>query len=381
MKIAVNTRLLLKGRLDGIGRFTYESLKRITLQHPEHQFYFLFDRPYDPSFIFAGNITPVVLFPQARHPLLFIWWFEISVRRELNRIKPDLFLSPDGYLALSSRIPSLAVIHDLNFEHYPEALPLHISWYYRYFFPRFSRKAVRIATVSEFSKNDIRNFYGISPDRIDVVYNGASEIFQPVDKDTVDQTRGKYTSGRDYFIFVGSIHPRKNIAILLKAFDRFKASAPGSIQLVFAGHRMWWTKDIESAFAEMKHKNDVVFTGRVDREELKNLIGSSIALVLPSIFEGFGIPILEAFECRVPVITSNTSSMPEVSGDAALLTDPFDPDSIKEAMLKVAFSPEIRGELIERGTLRAKHFSWQKTADLLWDSMLRAVSEKSGEKV
>src|ERR1039457_2407091 len=154
MNIAVNTRLLIKDKLDGIGWFTYESLKRITVQHPEHSFYFIFDRKFNPEFIFSNNITPIVLYPQARHPLLFYLWFEYSLSSLLKRLNADLFLSPDGYLSLKSDTKSLAVIHDLNFEHYPNDLPFLVRKYYRYYFPKFANKATIIATVSEFSKQD-----------------------------------------------------------------------------------------------------------------------------------------------------------------------------------------------------------------------------------
>lgn len=124
MKIAVNTRLLLKNRLEGIGWFTYETMKRIAQWHPEHEFFFLFDRPYDPKFIFSNNITPVVLYPQSRHPILWYLWFEVSVKRFLKSNSIDLFISPDGYMSLSSDVPQLGIIHDINFFHYPNDLPL-----------------------------------------------------------------------------------------------------------------------------------------------------------------------------------------------------------------------------------------------------------------
>ena len=119
MKIAVNTRLLIKGKLEGIGWFTNETLKRITQQHQDHQFYFLFDRSFDESFIYSDNVNPVVISPQARHPILYYIWFEYSVAKALNKLKPDLFFSPDGYLSLSTHFKSMNVFHDLNFEHIP----------------------------------------------------------------------------------------------------------------------------------------------------------------------------------------------------------------------------------------------------------------------
>ena len=154
MKIAVNTRLLLKNKMEGIGVHAFNVLKRITANHPEHQFLFLFDRKYDEEFIFSSNITPVVLYPQARHPFLYYWWFEYSVARILNWVKPDIFYSPDGYLSLNTKVPSIPVIHDLNYEHYPKDLPRLTSWYYRHYFPLFAARAERILTVSACSKQE-----------------------------------------------------------------------------------------------------------------------------------------------------------------------------------------------------------------------------------
>ncbi|MBO7628806.1 MAG: hypothetical protein J6S87_02525, partial [Bacteroidales bacterium] len=139
MKIAVNTRLLLKDRLEGIGQFTFETLQRITRNHPEHQFFFLFDRKYDESFLFSDNITPIVVFPQARHPYLWYLFFEYSIPLKIRKIKPDLFLSTDGWIPTKLGIPVVNVIHDLNFLHHPEFVPPVVRRYYDRYFPKFAR--------------------------------------------------------------------------------------------------------------------------------------------------------------------------------------------------------------------------------------------------
>jgi glycosyltransferase involved in cell wall biosynthesis len=375
MNIAVNTRLLIKNKLEGIGWFTYESLKRIATQHPEHQFYFIFDRPYNPSFIFSSNITPIVLYPQARHPLLFWFWFGFRLPHLLKKLNPDLFISPDGYLSLRTNIKSLAVFHDLNFEHYPEDLPFAFRLYYRYFFPKFAKKASRIATVSEFSKQDIIKLYGKPADQIDVVYDGANELYKPLSPEVVSATRNKYTSGSPYFIFIGSLHPRKNLVNLFKAFDIFRKGHSEEVKLLIVGARKWWTKEISSAFRDMQFSEDVVFSGRLNGDELAQVLGSSLALTYVSYFEGFGIPIVEAFRCGVPVITSNVTSMPEVAGDAALLIDPFQPDSIASAMKKIAEDIPLRNLMIQKGLARKDEFTWQRTADLLWESIEKAINQ------
>ena len=148
MEIVVNTRLLINNKLEGIGWFTYETLKRITQKHPEHHFVFIFDRYYDEEFLFADNVTPLVLSPKARHPFLFYWWFEFSVAGFLNRFKPDLFLSPDGYLSLKAKCKQLAVIHDINFEHHPKDVSWIVRKYYKHFFMVFIVLAFKFENFS-----------------------------------------------------------------------------------------------------------------------------------------------------------------------------------------------------------------------------------------
>lgn len=372
MKIAVNTRLLLKGKLEGIGWVAYETLRRIVKDHPEVEFYFIFDRQPDPMFLFADNVKPVVLFPQARHPFLFIWFFELSIPHALRKIGADLLYSPDGYLSLRSKVPQVVEFHDLNFEHFPGDMPKIHLWHYKKFFPKFARKAKRIVTVSDFSKQDIVDCYGVSPDKVDVAYNGVNEIFVPLAEEEQTEIRKQYSGGCPYFMFVGSLHPRKNLARLFTAFDRFKKRQSSDVKLVIVGEKRWWTEPIQKAYDAIECKDDVVFAGRLSAEELHRVTAAALASVYVSYFEGFGIPILEAFRCNTPVITSNVTSMPEVAQDAALMVDPFNEDSIADAMVKV-LDEKVRQQLVEKGSERAKDFSWDQAANVIWDSLIKSI--------
>lgn len=368
MVIAVNTRLLLKDRLEGIGWFTYESLKRITHDHSEHKFLFLFDRPFSEEFIFSENVSPLVVSPPTRHPFLWYYWLEFVLPKVFLKQKVDLFISPDGFLSLSSPIKQIPVIHDLNFEYYPQDIPFIARKYYKRYFPLYAKKATRIATVSEYSKQDIAKNYKIASDKIDVVYNGANKLFGPYSNSPLP-----FGLNKPYFLFVGALNPRKNVARLLQAFDEFKKSAPSNIKLVIAGEKMWKTNNVESVYESMQHKDDVIFTGRLGINELKDVMASALALVFVPYFEGFGIPIVEAMYCDVPVITSNITSMPEVAGNAGLLVDPFSIDSIKNAMLKLHKDEALRNQLIENGKKQREKFSWDKTADKLWGCIEKAI--------
>ena len=369
MIIAVNTRLLLPEKLEGIGWFTRETLSRITCEHPEHQFLFIFDRPFAEEFIFSDNITPIVLSPPTRHPILWFIWFEIQIPKILKKYKADLFFSPDGYLSLNTRVRQLAAIHDINFAHRPQDLPWLKAKYYNHFFPRFARKAKRIVTVSYFSKEDINRTYKIDSDKVDVVYNGVNTSYTPTSDDENSNTKALYSKGKAYFLFIGSIHPRKNICGLLRAYDAFRTSVDSDTKLLIVGESMFKTSDIELTYEGMRYKDDVVFTGRLNNEELHRVLGASLALTFVPFFEGFGIPVIEAMNAGVPVICSNTTSLPEVGGNAVLYVDPFSLSQIKDAMIRIFQEKDLRDSLIEKGFVQKEKFSWDKTAELLWGSI------------
>ena len=368
MKIVVNTRLLIKDKLEGIGWFSYETLKRITIAHPEHQFFFLFDREYDESFIFSDNIVPVVLSPQARHPILFKIWFNWSVHRFLKKEKADLFISPDGYLSLTTKVPQLAVMHDLNFEHYPEFLPRHITRYYKKYFPLFAKKAAKIVTVSNFSKEDIVRQYGINPEKINVAYNGINELFAPISAVEKEKVRVQYTDGAPYFIYVGSLNPRKNIENTLKAFDEFKKQSDSNHKFIIVGEKLWNNKSIENCYNGLTYQDDVIFVGRLFNDDLRAVLASATALLYVSFFEGFGIPVVEAMKCGTPVITSNRTSLPEVAGDAAIQCNPEDYKGIANLMVSV-LNPDVASLMIDRGFEQSKKFNWDNTANDLWKAV------------
>lgn len=373
MRIAVNTRLLLHDRLDGIGWFTAETARRMVLAHPEHEFFFFFDRKPHPEFLFADNVTPVVLCPQARHPVLWYLYFEWSTQIALKRYKIDLYLSPDGMMPLHPKVPTLNVIHDLNFEHASGNLKASHQRYMSHHFPLFARNATRLATVSSYSKKDIAETYGIPAEKIDVVYDGAHSNYRPHSDNEKEAIRRRFTDGHPFVIFISTILKRKNLANLLLAFDKVKEDKGNEdLKLVVVGSRVWWQDELESAWNGMKHQSDVIFPGRVEPNDLSALLSAAEMLVYPSYFEGFGIPILEAMYAETAVIASRTTSMPEVGGDAVLYIDPSDIDDIAHAISRLR-DKTLRQEFIEKGRLQRQKFSWEITANLLWDSMMKTI--------
>jgi glycosyltransferase involved in cell wall biosynthesis len=378
MNIAVNTKFLLADYLEGYGYFIYETFKRITQAHPEHQFIFIFDRPYDKRFVFEKNVIGVVTGPAARHPLLWKLWYDIKIPSVLKKYKADVFVSADGFCSLRTKVPQCLVVHDLAFLHYPSfSKKSHLLFYKRYT-PKFLEKAASVATVSQFSKQDIINQYKSEATKIDVVYSAVKDIFQPVTDEDKVSTKNKYTDGKEYFVYAGAIHPRKNLLKLLKAFSVFKKRQQTNMKLVLAGRLAWKYESFIENLKSYKYRNDVVMTGYVEETELVKLIGSAYGMLYPSLFEGFGVPVLEAMQCDVPVITSVNSSMQEIAKDAALFADADNHKDIADKMMLLYKDENLRKELIQKGKKATTDYSWDRTAELLWQTILKACKDDRG---
>jgi len=262
-------------------------------------------------------------------------------------------------------VPVVATIHDLAFEHLPETFTRRGRAQLRLTVRTTARRAVRIATVSEFSRRDLINTYGLAPEKVVVTANGVGTEFSPASNGDHDQShiRNHYGIKRDYLIAVGSLQPRKNLIRLLWAYDQFREKFPDGPQLLIVGRRLWLAGEIFSEIRKRIWAGDVICTGFVPLDHLATLYRGSLALVYPSLFEGFGLPPLEAMACGVPVITSTTSSLPEVVGDAALLVNPYDEAEIMKALVRITTDTELRKTLRARGLERVKHFTWRSSAE------------------
>jgi glycosyltransferase involved in cell wall biosynthesis len=369
-KIAVNTRLLRKNAMDGIGWVTYNVLKEITINHPQVEFHFLFDSGIDDEFLFSKNIIPHNLFPPAKHAVLNVAWFEWSAKNLLNKLSADLFLSPDGILCLDWNGMQYGIVHDVNYEHRPEDLKFVNRIYYKYFIPRSIVKACRIATVSEYSKKDIISAYKTPAEKIDVIYPGINDFFHPLTSENLkQQVKNRFTQGFDYFIFIGTISPRKNISRLMQAFNLFKQQTNSNLKLVLAGREMYRTAELHELKTQLQYGDDVIFTGRLNNDDLSDLLAAAFCMAFVPLIEGFGLPPVEAMQCNVPVIASNVTSVPEIVGDAGLLVNPYSIEEIKNAMYQIYTDNGLRQLLLQKGSIRKQQFNWKFTAQNLWDSI------------
>jgi glycosyltransferase involved in cell wall biosynthesis len=309
-------------------------------------------------------------------------WANFEVKRTLPHtplvriplvLSAELRRNPVDVLHVQYTAPPLApcavvaTIHDLSFEHLPETFNRRSRAQLRLTVRRTARNAAQILTLSEFSRRDVIETYGIDPDRIAVTPAAAPAHFRPV-TNAKDPRRIRATYGieRDYILALGSIQPRKNLARLINAYsslwkERQNLATP---QLVIAGKRGWLEGETMRAAELSAAAQDIRFIGYVAEPDLPELFSGAMCFAYPSYFEGFGLPVLEAMQCGVPVIAGNRTSLPEVTGDAALLVDPFDETAIADALRNLIENPDRRDDLRAKGIERAKQFSWQQTARL-----------------
>ena len=289
----------------------------------------------------------------------------ITLPRNVRKYELDALFATYT-VPLFSYCPVVVAVHDLSYIHFPEFFPPRVRLQLSAMIPWSIRRAAHVTALSEFSKQDLIDQYNIPGEKITVTYLSVDDRFQPMERNlALAQIRQKYPVGERFILAVGNLQPRKNIPRLLKAFSQLHRSRQINHQLVVVGQDLWYAQNIYQAVQELSVDDKVIFTGYVDDEELPLLYNAADLFVYPSLFEGFGIPVLEAMRCGTPTVTSNTSSLPEVIGHSALSFDPYNVDAIADVIYSIVVDEERRKMLGKQCLQRSQVFSWEDTAKRL----------------
>ncbi len=292
--------------------------------------------------------------------------WHLNVLKDLKSHKPDLFFAPTSYIIPSLAPKSLKVIitvHDLVAFLFPASHNAKAVLIERLTLRRAIKKAARIFVVSENTQKDLLKRFKYPHSHIHLVPCAPSDFFrEPVKPEEIAKFKAKYKLPEQFILAVGTLEPRKNFGTLIKSFVLIKAKLPHS-KLVIVGKKGWKYSHIEDKLKEFKLENEVIFPGYLDGEDLKKMYAAATVFVFPSLYEGFGIPPLEAMACGCPVVSSNVASLPEVVGDAGILIEPKNARKIADSVISLIENDQIRNMLIERGLRRAEKFSWQKSAE------------------
>jgi len=372
MRIGIDCRTILNpkaGNRAGIAHYTYYLVKSLLALNKLDEFVLFFDhsaRDIVKEFLEPNSTIRFFSFSQYRRYLPFVYshlFSAINVRRE----KLDVFHSPANVVPLGYRGPFTVTIHDLAIYRHPELFPSKQGFSVKYLVPKTVQRADRIIAVSESTKRDVQEFFEIPEEKISVVYEGVLyERFNTTNKEEIEKLRAQFGITGNFLLFVGTLEPRKNLIRLLEAFYLLLERSSGfkdSVQLVVTGAKGWLYDSIFEEVESRKFGQRVIFTGYLNAAEIAALYVNAYAFVYPSLYEGFGLPVLEAMAAGTPVITSNVSSMPEIAGSAALLLDPIDIEGLSSAIERVLGDPELRSELSRKGRMQAKRFSWKRCAE------------------
>ncbi|MBC2581567.1 glycosyltransferase family 1 protein [Clostridium sp. DJ247] len=357
MKIAFNGLLIDKKRA-GIGQYGYNLIQSLT--HKTNIDYTFFLQNH-----IRFNYKNVVYRKDYKNP--YERMFDEQLIMPFKYPKFDLvhFIDYSSPI-MPIKTPFITTIHDLTFYKYPETFTKKSRKIKQTLTPISINRAAAIIAVSESTKKDIIEYFPQVEDKIKVIYPGKPDFKRIYDKEHIEYIKKIYGIEGNYILAVGTLEPRKNIVSLLKAFEKIYKKIK-DIKLVLVGNKGWLYEDIFTQASAAECFKNIVYTGYVDQEHITTLYSGAQMFVYPSLYEGFGLPPLEAMCCGVPVVVSNTSSLPEVVGDAGVYCNPHSVDSISEAILRVLNNNELRKELTYKGLKQCEKFSWEKTADSIID--------------
>ena len=359
MRIVFDGTTLTPGRT-GVGYYTEHLLQHLAREvvATGDEIVVVSNQPIDTQ----APLPPHVRVHNGHRFPIRIGWMQLRAARALDALKPDVAHFTNGMIPIGAPSPTVVTVHDMSLRLYPGCHPVRRLLLNRPLMHVAIRQASSIVTVSNSARRDLLRLHGVAPDRVSVVHEAASPVFRPIkDRDRLDDVRARYNLPRRFMLYVGTIEPRKNLARLMEAFA---AARRGGIphHLVCVGPYGWSSRDLSGRIARLGIQDAVHFTGYVPFDHLPSIYNLGEFFAFPSLYEGFGLPVVEAMACGIPVLTSSTSSLGEIAGDAAVTIDPTDTEAMTAAIVAFATDAELRRDRSERGLQRARSFSWQQTA-------------------
>ena len=362
MLIGIDASRATVVRRTGTENYSLNLIRELLAQGQDQRYRLYFNQAPAANLFPAGADWRVIPFPRL--------WTHLRLSWEMLSDPPDLLFVPSHVLPVAHPRRTVVTVHDLGYHYYPEAHTTFQNLYLRWSTRHNARAATRLLADSQATRQDLIRYYDTPEEKIAVVYPGRDETLAPVaGEESLAGIRARYGLSESYLLYVGTLHPRKNLVRLVQAFAALLQSLAASsdrrkdgLQLVLAGQKGWHYDEIFAEVRRLGLTERVVLTGYVPGADLGGLLSGALAFVFPSLYEGFGLPVLEAMACGTPVVCSATSSLPEVAGDAALLVDPLDTEEISRALDQIVVDDSLRQVLVERGFQQVQRFSWQRCA-------------------
>lgn len=356
MIIAIDIREAVRQKKAGKGWYTHQIVENLLKEYPGDTFLLYTDQPY-PEWEHYPNAQQR-FFP----PSPLRWHFKVL--KDLKKERPDIYFAPSSYIIPSFApkwLKVVATVHDLVAWLFATRHNMKATVIERMTLPLAVRNITKFITVSKNTKRDLQHFFSVPSEKIQVIPCGAGQQFRQMSAGESEKFRHEKKLPEKFILAVGTLEPRKNFTMLIRAFAQLVKKYP-EYSLVIVGGRGWYFEKIFDTVRELEVEDSVKFVGYVNDEDLPGYYNTAECFIFPSLYEGFGIPLLEAMKSGCPVITSNISSMPEVVGDAAILVNPSSPEELREAMETIIVSPDLVSELREKGLKQSEKFSWMSSA-------------------
>lgn len=362
----------LSGRKSGVGYYTENLLRSVMQLSPEHKYILFSNKDMSGGW---NRLGEEVLYDRHLFKVRAAW-MQAKLPRAIREVRPDICHFTNYLAPLAAGCPYVVTIYDMTLFVTPRFHDFKKIALDRTLIPHVARRASAIITVSNSARNDIVRLLQVPADKVCVITGAVSSDFRPVsDPERIDAVRKRYGLHGPYILYVGTIEPRKNIARLVQAFARLKTAGLPH-KLVIVGQAGWHCAPIFAEVERLNLTNDVLFTGYVPFEDLPGLYTAAESMAFPSLYEGFGLPVIEAMACGAPVVTSRSSSLMEVAGDAGLLVDPHSVEELADALHRLHTEPDLRVELSARGLSRAAEFTWIRSARATLDLYDHVVKRK-----
>ncbi len=363
MKIVIDA-LPVKSLQHGMGTYIFNLLKEMAQLDQAHDFV-VFKKPSVFTDLEKSQRFNIQFRNLLKGLARRVVWEYTTLPKLLQKEQVDIFWGPSNFLPLRKACKYVVTIHDLSSFTYAHTYPYLRRKYYQYIIKQAVKRADLIITDSEFSRQDIINTFSVLPEMVKKIYCGIDDIFRRIESlDAIAQVKSKYKLPDDFILTLGVIEPKKNTERLIRAYAQLRDKYNNVPKLVIGGSKKygWNNRRIFELVETLVLKDAVNFTDFIEQKDLPVVYSAAKLFILPSLFEGFGLPVIEAMACGTPVITSKTSSLPEITGDAAVLINPYDTEEIGQAIIKVISDQQLQTEMRVKGFENVKRFSWQESA-------------------
>ncbi len=371
MTIAVNCRLKENEQPEGYEAFMFGMLQHLAAHYPQHQFVFIFDKAFSDNIQFAKNVVPVVAGPETTNNLRLQYWLNYKIPVILRRHKADVFVSLEGICSMRTKKPQCVLVSDLGFLQSSAPAKKINSRFYKKYTSAFLTKATSIAAVSAFTKSTLIAQYNLNEDDVTLIVPGVDDIFKPIDWQEKEIVKEKYSDGKAYFLYSGNVNKQNNLINLLKAFSFFKRRQKSNMTLLLAGNT---DEAFKNELKSYKYRDDVKLMQNLSAEALAKITAAAYAAVYPVLYADFAVAPMQAMQCGVPVVTSNTGALSSICGYAALYANPDDFNDIAEKMMLVFKDEAKANELIEAGKIQSQRYNWQNSTQMLMELIDKAFN-------